>query len=331
LTFLTSPDAQPNSAIDRVALLADLCGEIRPTTDPFPCELTDSGANPILYEQSIVSGDTTVFLSELALPPDPKFKDFVLPKESQAAINLLKAGQKSLDAMRTDLEGYAARLSDLQRNPADLPTTPLTITDTFGSASFLARTETRKLNILNLISNSRLAVADPAKKNLLVSITVVYGRTYVEGSYGVAFALRPIRTFTIAPTVGSGGVVSSYSIGETKAGPEVVPFVTASVAPFHDFAYPWSRWRGAIYASGGIGYNTSQESADLFVGPSLSWRGLLFSAFCDFGHASRLSQGLTNGESLGATTSLTTLPTENYWAPALAFAVSVRIPGITGR
>jgi len=134
------------------------------------------------------------------------------------------------------------------------------------------------------VSNSQEAANEGSKKALIVTIAVVYGEARWEASSGVALAFRPIRTFTVAPVISaSTGLQTSSYISESKAGPEVVPFVSADFRLGDDFKF--LGWRGAFYATGGIGYNISQESADFLVGPSISWRGVLLSGLCDFGTA----------------------------------------------
>ena len=154
----------------------------------------------------------------------------------------------------------------------------------------------------------------------------------------MAVAFRPIRTFTVAPVISSTGALTGQYIGQSKGGPEVVPFAAADLRVGDDFNF--GGWRGAFYATAGVGYNTSQVSADFLVGPSLSWRGVLFSALCDFGNGAHLGQGLMVGQSLGTLattntafipTTITTLPTTNYLVPAFTVGISVRIPGIAGR
>ena len=190
-----------------------------------------------------------------------------------------------------------------------------------------------------MVSNSQEAANDGSKKALIVTISVVYGEARWEASSGVAVAFRPVRTFSVAPVISSGAVQTGSYISESKAGPEVVPFASADLRLGHDFSL--GGWRGAFYATGGVGYNISQESADFLVGPSISWRGVLISTLCDFGNGARLGQGFTVGESLPGTpasgttpyvpTSITTLPTTNHMVPAFTIGISVRIPGIAGR
>jgi hypothetical protein len=247
-----------------------------------------------------------------------------------SAMQLVTEEQSALDAIRKDLEGYVSRLEDLATHP----------TATAGTVGFIqdpriSRHVTRAvnytLNRLNLVSNGQEVANDGSKKVPIVTVAVVYGEAHWEGDTGVALAFRPIRTFTVAPVVSGGTQAASY-ISESKASPEVAPFVGADYRLGPDFKL--FGWRGGFYFTGGIGYNTSQESADYLVGPSISWRGLLLSGLCDFGHGSHLAQSLTVGESLGTMatpTTITTLPTTNYWAPALSVGISVRIPGISGR
>lgn len=139
--------------------------------------------------------------------------------------------------------------------------------------------------------------------------------------------------------ISTAGLQTGSYINQNKAGPEFVPFAAADLRLGNDFEL--GGWRAAFYATAGLGYNISQESADYLVGPSLSWRGVLLSALCDFGNGARLGQGLTVGESLPGTpassttpytpTTISTIPTTNHMVPAFTIGISVRIPGIAGR
>jgi hypothetical protein len=245
-------------------------------------------------------------------------------------MQLVTEEQSGLDAIRKDLEGYASRLQDLAGHPTKTDGTVGYIQDSRVSRH-LSRAVNYTLNRLNLISNSQEAANDGSKKAPIVTIAVVYGEAHWEANTGVALVFRPIRTFTVAPIISNGSQNGSY-ISESKASPEVAPFVAADYRLGSDFKL--FGWRGAVYATGGVGYNTSQESADYLVGPSISWRNLLLSGLCDFGHGTRLAQGLTVGQVLGSAsspTTITTIPTTNYWVPAFTVGISVRIPGISGR
>ena len=351
------PDARTHrSPASLKDLLDELCGSSPPLDSTHPCAI-DSTDYSLIQQQAAASAFAASVLSKLTKPPSAinipstaTYKPFTQPVLN--AMQLVAEEQAALDAIRKDLEGYASRIQDLLNIPRIGPpviasgtlgvpgTTQVVgqINDT-GKDYHVTRSVNYSLNRFNLVTNSLEAANDGSKKTLIVTVNVVYGETHWEASSGVAVAFRPIRTFTVAPVISSGGLQTGSYINQTKGGPEVVPFASADFRLGDDFKF--LGWRGAVYATGGIGYNISQESADFLVGPSISWRGVLLSALCDFGNGARLGQGLTVGENLPGTpatgttpftpTTITTLPTTNRMVPAFTIGISVRIPGITNR
>ena len=342
LNTLLTPDSQPPLAqlpipdtsrqhIPFQDLLRELCGQSASGPPNYlPCGLEDD--HGLVHRQADATANAAALLARMTKPPSnvtvPSTK--LYPQPSPTVVNtmqLLTGEQAALDAIRKDLEGYASRLQDLVTHATTTVGTVGYIQD-----SHIDRHVTRSINYtlnrLNLVSNSQAAANDGSKKVPIVTIVVVYGEARWEASTGIALVFRPIRTFTVAPNLSNG----TQYISESKAAPELAPFVAADYRLGSDFNF--FGWRGAAYATTGIGYNTSQQSADFLVGPSISWRGFLLSGLCDFGHGSRLAQSLTVGEQLGtatAPTTITTLPTSNYWVPAFTVGISVRIPGISGR
>jgi hypothetical protein len=342
LQALLTPDAQPplvqvpppvvsKTHIKLEDLLRELCGASTDLGSYQPC--ARHGTDGLLYRQAAASAyaaavlaGITKSLSSVDIPSMETYQPLIT--DVLNAMQLVNEEQAALDSIRKDLEGYAARIQDLIGHPTMVEGTVGYIQDS-GISRHVSRAVNYSLNRLNLVTNSQEAANDGSKKALIVTIAVVYGDSHWEASSGIAFAFRPIRTFTVAPVVANG---SQTYISEAKAGPEVVPFATADYRLGDDFKL--LGWRGAFYATGGVGYNISQETADFLVGPSLAWRGLLLSALCDFGHGAHLGQGLMVGDQLGTSTtptSVTTLPTTNYWVPAFTIGISVRIPGVPGR
>jgi hypothetical protein len=132
----------------------------------------------------------------------------------------------------------------------------------------------------------------------------------------------------VSPVYNSSGTVTDKQITTSVLRPTVVPFAAANFRVSRDL--DWSRWRMAWYATGAVGINPNTLSADFAAGPSLSFRGLVFSALWHYGHDVRLTQGLYVGESLGASSS-GTVTTQNYWTNSFAIGVSIRTPPLTGR
>ena len=110
--------------------------------------------------------------------------------------------------------------------------------------------------------------------------------------------------------------------------PTVVPFAAGNYRLTNDLK--WTRWKSNWYWTGAVGINPNSVSADFGTGLSLSWRALMLSALCHFGHEVRLTQGLHVGESLGAGFN-GSVPTQTYWTESFALGVSIRVPSLTGR
>jgi hypothetical protein len=350
LNTLLTPDAQPplasipisNASKPHVAfehLLDELCGlHSSPPSYYLPCGVNHPES--LIHKQAEASAFVAALLTRMTKPPSDIAVPTDLPNDqlpkppSQTVLNamqLVSQEQAALDAIRKDLEGYAFRLQDLAEHPRQMEYTVGYIQDSQIDRR-VTRTVNYTLNRLNLVSNSQEAANDGSKKVPIVTVSVVYGEARWEASTGIAVVFRPIRTFTVAPPIAPaiGTLPTNEYISLSKAGPEFAPFVAGDLRLGPDHQGP-SGWRTAFYATAGIGYNTSQESADYLVGPSISWRNFLLSGLCDFGHGVRLAPGYTNGAALAPGTTATTPPTENYWVPAVAIGFSVRIPGITGR
>jgi hypothetical protein len=265
--------------------------------------------------------------------------------------------QKAADAVATDLLGYKLRIEDLEvynngfddcSSVIDLtpdekkevpPTACLWITSRPDEDSayhnMVTRAITYSLNSFNLVSNSQQAVPDPSKKKLLTSVVLNFADDKTskgsalrwEASAGAFFSSLPIRSFSVAP-VFTNGVITDKVISQNLLYPTIVPFAAANYRLTNDLG--WSRWKTNIYWTGAVGINPNTVSADFATGLSYSWRALMVSGLCHFGHDVRLTQGLTVGESLGAGFN-GGLPTETHWTANFALGLSVRVPAITGR
>ena len=280
-------------------------------------------------------------------------------KDATAILELTDL-QKLADTVASDLLGYSARIRDLDAFKNGYK-------DTFGNCSDLmtdssapaaqciwirsrpdsdqvyrkmvTRTMTYSLNLLNLVANPQEAVPDPAKKKLLTAITINFaddakkfpGSAHSafrwEASAGVFFSTLPIRSFSVAP-VFTGAVITDKIIAQNILHPTVVPFAAANYRLSNDLN--WTRWKSAIYWTGAIGVNPNTVSADFATGPSISWRALMVSALCHFGHDVQLKEGLKVGESLGPGFG-GSLPTQTHWTTSFAVGLSIRVPSITGR
>jgi hypothetical protein len=292
---------------------------------------------------------------------DATTKDWKKPEDGVAIAQVL-ALQKIADQVATDLQSYAVRLDDLPTTTAALAAngfqdcknvipmpaekageTPLQCVVLKSQAdkpqvyqNMVTRTITYALNTYNLVSYSQEAAPDPSKKKLLASVAINFADTTKvtvasalrwEASAGVFFSTLPIRSFAVAP-VFTNGVITDKTISQNILHPTVVPFAAGNFRLTNDLNI--SRWKSNLYWTGAVGVNPNTVSADFATGPSLSWRALMVSALAHFGHDTRLTQGLTVGESLGASFN-GSLPTQTHWTTSFAVGLSVRIPALTGR
>lgn len=318
-----------------------------------PCLLEDC-INTFLQSEISFSAKITVFAKDPTLntQKNPTYAADML------AIAQLNALQKSADAIYTDLEGYKQRLADLPR-PGDLvnwgyqdcaklvdlpqkvpPAKCIAFQSRADNAhiyhDMVTRSVSYSLDTFNLVSNSQEAAPDPSKKKSLVTITLNFAERPSESlasalrweaSAGVLFSSLPIRSFSVAP-VFTNGVVTDKKVSQNLLYPTVVPFAAGNLRLTNDLG--WSRWKSNVYWTGAVGVNPNTVSADFATGLSLSWRLLMVSALCHFGHDVRLTQGLTVGQSLGA--SFNGSPsTETYWRENFALGLSIRVPSLTGR
>jgi hypothetical protein len=327
-------------------------GAAQPT---LPCDL-EACISSFLESENAFSVKIGSILSDTILKnnSDPTTK-----AADDIAMGKLAALQKITDAVATDLQGYKQRLSDLpseralrnmgfencinlikMRSPDEAnPIQCIAIESKADAAgvyrNLVTRTITYALNTLNLVSNSQEAVPDPSKKKLLATITVNFAETPKsvnsalrwEASAGAFFSSLPIRSFSAAP-VFTNGVITDKKVSQNLLYPTVVPFAAGNYRLTNDLG--WTRWKSNVYWTGAVGINPNTVSADFATGLSLSWRALMVSGLCHFGHDVRLTQGLHVGESLGPGFS-GSLSTETHWTTNFALGLSIRVPSLTGR
>lgn len=281
------------------------------------------------------------------------------PPDAPALVQLADM-QKMVDAVAADLMAYSQRITDLDdldyvavpcdkvtdlsKDEQDAAPDCVYLNSRTDSSKvyhgMVSRAVTYSLDTLNLITNSQQAAVDPSKKKLLATISLTFadykpawsGKSLRsayrwEASAGTFFSWLPVRSFAAAP-VFTNGVITDKTVSQSVLHPTVVPFAAANYRLSKDLG--WSRWKSAVYWTGAVGINPNTVSADFATGPSFSWRALMVSAFCHFGHDTKLTQGLSVGESLGAGFS-GNLSTKTYWTESFAIGVSVRIPALTGR
>ena len=127
----------------------------------------------------------------------------------------------------------------------------------------------------------------------------------------------------------TNGTLTNKRVSESLLHPTVVPFAAANFRISDDWKKP--HWRTAFYWTFAVGINPNTVSTDFATGPSLSWRGLMFSALWHVGHDVRLTQGLYKNQILDPSFSASAT-TQNYWPlDRVAIGISVRVPSLTGR
>ena len=269
--------------------------------------------------------------------------------DDQTKIRELKDLQSLADPIEKDLLGYSARLNDLPsighgqtECKADanevLPDTKNktggegcivlpAFADPQNGSKLATRQVTYAVNALNLVQTGQEAVPDSSKKKTIATITVLYGDSHWEASAGALFSSLLVRSFSVSPVI-TNGVVTDKRVAQSLLYPTIVPYAAANYRVTDDLGY--TRWRSAIYLTVAAGVNPNTVTADFAFGPSLSWRGVMFSGLWHLGHDVRLTQGLSVNQRLGASYS-GTATTETYWRNAVALGIAVRIPSLAGR
>jgi hypothetical protein len=319
------------------------------TLDTVEKELdrTDGKVYKLLSSESQLSAN----IGAIPKPEPPKPSDDSSKMEAYlkqlAALQELNALKDIADAVAKDLFSYGQRIGQLPEVD-DGQTSCVNLTQVIAgnengdkgcilvfafadpkvaNGKMMTRQVTYSLTTLNLVSNSQDAIPDASKKKPLVSITIVFGDTRVEASAGAFFSSLPIRSFSVA-SIYTNGSLTGKQVSENILRPTVVPFVAANFRISNDLS--WTSWRSAIYWTAAVGVNPNTVSADFASGPSISWRGLMFSPLWHLGHDVRLTQGFYVGQDLGTSFS-GSLTTQNYWTSSFAIGVSIRTPSLTGR
>jgi hypothetical protein len=326
-------------------------------------------ASPGTVELKDIQADITNFLPfELAVSSRISLISTNLKSSTNAKTVFIMQNltnlQKAVDAVATDLMAYSQRITDLKgyqngsgpcadlfdlSKGKDKKNESLDHECLFVQArkdndtvydKMVTRSITYSLDTFNLISNSQQAAPDLSKKKLLTSVTISFADTKAtksdilprsalrwEASAGAFFSTLPVRSFSVAP-VFTSGVISDKVIVQNILRPTVVPFAAANYRLTDDLKR--ARWKSNVYLTGAVGINPNTVSADFATGLSFSFRALMVSALAHFGHDVRLTQGLSVGQSLGASFN-GSLPTQTYWTTSFAVGISVRIPALVGR
>lgn len=164
-------------------------------------------------------------------------------------------------------------------------------------------------------------LADAPTKQALVAVTVQFqSPPHVEVSTGLMVPLAPYHSYSTA-AVATNGTITGSVVQETRTY-TVVPMVSVNVL-IKDFIA--KQQRAAWFGSVAVGYNPATSSVEFGVGPSFSWRSIMFSGFMDIGRDTQLSGGFTVGQSLPASNPPKPLTT-TVWSVKPAAVLSIRIP-----
>jgi len=211
-----------------------------------------------------------------------------------------------------------------------------------GLDKFLARQVVFAVNVVNEIGTAATSVPTTTQKKSIVTITVLYADPIFEVSAGTLISTLANRSFanqTIVTQNPSGPpTLGNIVITQSISRPTVVVFAGANWRLGHDFLWLGHR-RGAFYFTTVVGLNANNSAAEFGVGPSVSWRSIMFSTLYDWGHDVRLTQGEfvgmiwcnVSGPS-GLIPKCSGNPpapsTEKYWRGVFAFGISVRVPTV---
>lgn len=339
------------------------------------CEMVGDCATPLPGGPDPCAGDAKVLLcgsylvtklSSCSLDkPDDKLvacrvlglESNLLPAERQnyasqlakldSTVALLTTASGAIANIDKDLAVYAFNIKNAT---VITPSSPIgLITDPRGNQrnaqlpTFFGRQVVLSLNALNEISAPSTSVTTAAQKKSIVSITVVFANPKFEVSTGVIISTLPNRSFANQTIVtqnpnGSSPTLGNVVITQSKSIPTVVLFAGGNYRIGHDFLWPDKR-RGAFYLTGTVGLNVNNTNAEFGVGPSLSWRSVMFSILYDWGHDVRLTQGefvgmiwcnqsaaSPDGKIPKCSGNPPSPSTEKYWKGAVAFGIAVRIP-----
>lgn len=210
-----------------------------------------------------------------------------------------------------------------------------------GAAKRLGRQVVFSVNAVNQITTSVASVPSSQQKKSIATITVLYADPIFEVSAGAFFSFQPNRSFanqTLVTQISGAPVSGDVVITETKTLPTVEPFAAANWRLGHDFEWLGHR-RGAFYFTTAVGLNPVTTTTDFAIGPSISWRALMFSPLYQIGRDIHLTQGEFVGEvwcnASGPSGSIPKCSgnppsptTAKYWRGAFALGISIRVASV---
>ena len=342
-------------------MTCEIAGQACPTqTEPSLRDLmadgtalaTTLGPCPSPVNLQIISCQITQLQTQISNITDKKQQDFLslLFRALNDESATLNADAAAITSVNKDLGNYFVNISNSQVisviEPLGNIFDPLDKRSGRNSQipKVLGRQAVFAVNGVNEVGAFVASVPTATQKKSIITITVLYADPIFEVSAGAFFSTLPDRSFAnqtlvtqnphASPT--QGDVIITQSITR----PTIVPFVAANWRLGHDFSWPDQR-RGAFYFTGALGFNPYNTTLEFGVGPSLSWRSVMFSALFHAGHDVRLTQGEQLGEvwcnqsaASPSTPKCSGSPpspsTEKFWTGAFAFGISVRVPSVFG-
>jgi len=292
---------------------------------------------------------TAADIAQLAPPDQAQFVDTL--SDLQQRRNRLAAVNGPLSTAVKDLSTYLVNIQQVPGDPVSANGSVLgQITDPKHSASpqsastkLLGRQVVFAVEATNQIAAFGDSVSAAAQRKAIITVTVLFADPIFEASAGVFFSSLPNRSFSNQTVViqnpGAVPTPGNIVITRTITRPTLLPFVAGNWRIGHDFLV--GQRRSAIYLTAAVAFNPYNTLPEFAVGPSLSWRAVMFSLLYHEGHDVRLTQGEFVGEVwCNATAANGQIPkcsgsppapsTERFWTGAVALGVSVRVPTIFG-
>jgi len=178
------------------------------------------------------------------------------------------------------------------------------------------------------------AIEVVSKTNSTISTWTTTATSYnVLFSAGLGFSNLVYRTYASSPQIqngvpvlnSSGNAVSLVTETDNKMSVMAPEVLVSYLIPGLQRLDSACSFGCSLWLSGGVGANLTTKTADFDAGISLRLSDILLTPAVHFGRESRLSNGFTVGNSLGANAP-STLPTGTKWVRKFGFVLSYVIP-----
>lgn len=166
-------------------------------------------------------------------------------------------------------------------------------------------------------------LGDPPATTTITTVTVQFQPpNRYEISSGLLVPFKAYHSYAAAQSYNSTTPVVQQNKIFT-----VIPMADVNILLGHEWVAHQQRM--AAFATVGVGYCPATTSVAFGVGPSLSWRSIVFNPMLDIGRDAQLAPGFTVGQPLGSSSNTTPAAapvTSNGWVIYPAMGISVRIP-----